>query len=198
MSSAIKKYLLAGFLVLVPIYLTLWVLKSLIMWGDTLITQWLPNSWQPPQLFGFAIPGLGLLAAVIFVLLTGILTRLYFGRKFFELTEKWMQKIPLGRAIFTSTQQLMKVFFSPQSTHTRKPVLIEFPVAGQHVIGFITSDSATLSSNNTEKMVAVFVPTTPNPTSGFLIFIPQTKIKPMDITTEQAFKLVLSGGTLQD
>jgi len=195
---SLKKYLLAGALVLVPIVVTLAVLKTIIFWCEDFFASFIPVSWQPIHLLGFAIPGLGLLFTLLIVLLTGILTRLYFGRKLIALGDKILSKIPLGRSIYKGVQQFMNAVATPSQNDFRQVVLVEYPRKDSYMIGFVTGESSEIFQQKLgQKMIHVFIPTSPNPTSGFLIVIPRENVTPVNISNEAAFKLIISGGAVQ-
>lgn len=196
MSSIFKKYFIAGALVFVPLVVTIWILKIVIYWCEGIFQTVVPTSWQPISLLGFEIPGLGLLFTIFLILLTGILTRLYMGKKLISLGEKIILKIPFGRTIYQAVQQFLQVVVPGQSTF-QQVVLVEYPRKGSYMLGFITGESSEVFEKQVgQKMINVFIPTTPNPTSGFLVLSPRENVTPINIPPEQAFKLIISGGTV--
>ncbi|OGQ04529.1 MAG: hypothetical protein A3F82_10775 [Deltaproteobacteria bacterium RIFCSPLOWO2_12_FULL_44_12] len=195
-SSIFKKYFIAGALVFVPLVVTIWILKIVIYWCEGIFQTVVPTSWQPISLLGFEIPGLGLLFTIFLILLTGILTRLYMGKKLISLGEKIILKIPFGRTIYQAVQQFLQVVVPGQSTF-QQVVLVEYPRKGSYMLGFITGESSEVFEKQVgQKMINVFIPTTPNPTSGFLVLSPRENVTPINIPPEQAFKLIISGGTV--
>lgn len=197
MKSFFKKYFIAGILVLVPVVFTFWVLKTLIVWLDGLIFTFLPYEWRPEQLFGFDIPGAGLILTIIIILVSGILTRLYVGKKLIALGDAIFARLPFGRAIYQATKQVLHTTLSDAGQKQKRVVLVEFPKKGSYALGFLTGDwTGAVSPTESEKEVLVFVPTAPNPTSGFLLIIAQESIIPTNLTTEEASKLLISGGFL--
>lgn len=190
MKTIFKKYFVAGALVLVPIILTIWILKSMILWCDRFFSALIPSSV-------LYIPGLGLIFTVSLILLTGVLTRLYLGRKLIAWGDQLIQKIPFGRSIYGAIKQFLNAVVSTGPSSFSQVVLVEYPRKGSYMIGFVTGDtSAILQKNFEQKMINIFVPTSPNPTSGFLIIAPKENVTPIDMTPEQAFKLIISGGAV--
>ena len=193
-----KKYFVSGALVLVPIVVTIWILKAVILWCEGIFKTLVPTAWQPVYLFGFEIPGLGLIFTILLILLTGLLTRLYIGKQLLIYGEKVIQKIPFGRTIYQAIQQFLKAVV-PGQTNFRQVVLVEYPRRGSYMLGFITGESSeTLQRQVGQKMINIFIPTSPNPTSGFLILAPMENVTPVNLSPEQAFKLIISGGTVSN
>lgn len=197
MRSFFKKTFVAGALVLIPLAVTLWVFKVLIVWSDDFIKAFVPGEIKTLSLFGYEIPGLGLLLTLNLIFLTGILTRLYIGKKLFAVGDRILHRIPLGNSIYRGIQQFMTAVITPTQEKPREVVLVEYPRKGSYMIGFVTGESGPIFREKLgQKMVHVFIPTAPNPTSGFLVLAPRENVIPIDISPEQAFKLVISGGTL--
>ena len=141
------------------------------------------------------IPGLGFILAVILISAVGLLTRNFAGRKVVQLGEKMVDRIPLVRIIYSGVKQLLEAFFVQKTAAFRRVALLEYPRRGVYVIGFITGESRGEVQRKTDKnMINVFVPTTPNPTSGFYVLIPEDELVALDMTIEDAFKLIISGG----
>ncbi len=141
------------------------------------------------------IPGLGFILAVILISAVGLLTRNFAGRKVVQLGENMVDRIPLVRIIYSGVKQLLEAFFVQKTAAFRRVALLEYPRRGVYVIGFITGESRGEVQRKTDKnMINVFVPTTPNPTSGFYVLIPEDELVGLDMTIEDAFKLIISGG----
>ncbi|MDO8526373.1 MAG: DUF502 domain-containing protein [Deltaproteobacteria bacterium] len=197
MRSLFKKYFIAGALVLVPIVVTVWILRAVILWCEAFFTALVPLSLQPINLFGIAIPGLGLLFTLLLILMTGMLTRLYLGRKILEWSEKILNRIPFGSSIYSAMKQFMNAVVSSPEASLRQVVLVEYPRRGSFMIGFVTGNTpAIIEKKLGQKSVNIFIPTSPNPTSGFLIIVPMENVTPIDIPADQAFKLIISGGAI--
>lgn len=193
----LKKYLVAGALVLIPVAGTIWVLKAFILWMDGFFFSLLPGRLQPAAVLGFHFPGMGLVLTLILVLLVGITTRLYIGRKLIAIGDRWIAKVPLGRAVYGAIKQFLSAVFAGRGTSFRKVVLVEYPREGNYMIGFITSgEQEVMSKVVGQSLISVFIPTTPNPTTGFLLLLPEEKVRPVDMTPEEAFKMVVSGGVV--
>lgn len=182
---------MAGILVLGPLVGTYYLIKFLI----GIVDNMLPAVLNPETYLGVHIPGLSLLLALLLVILIGILGRYYIFTFFFKWGEQLLHKIPIISGIYGSLRQLMNTIFKSQGGNFKKVVLVPFPSEGMYSIGFSTGTSVGETQEKTqEKVVNVFIPTTPNPTTGFFIMVPENKIIRLDMSVEQAFKLIVSGG----
>jgi uncharacterized membrane protein len=162
---------------------------------DRLILDLLPDALQPSSLFGRYIPGFGVLATVLLVLLVGMLTANFFGRALVAWSEQLMGKIPLIKGIYGLFRQVTDTIFSKDKSGFRKVVLIEYPRRDIWSIGFLTGISeGELQRATTHRLVNVFVPTTPIPTSGFYVLVPQEDVRELEMSVDEAFKLIVSGG----
>ena len=185
--SKFKTYFITGLLVSAPIAITVWLIRSLVSWSDSLfgIQRWLP------------IPGLGLILAFVVILFCGMVTTNVLGKMFFDRLTKLVNKIPLVGLIYSGTKQILTSFLDSSSKKFGRVVLIEFPRAGCWSIGFVTTTAQiTKMGDGQEPLVGVFVPTTPNPTSGFLVYVPESQLRSIDISVEQAFRRIVSLGTM--
>ena len=197
MKKFLKKYLISGILVLVPVVVTILVLKTLIVWLDGLVFSFIPFEFRPKQLLGFDVPGFGLVLTFCFILLAGIFTRLYIGKKFVLLGDAIFARLPFGRAIYQATKQVLHTTLSDTGQKTRRVVLVEYPKAETYAIGFVTGRWSDVYPSTKEiDDLLVFVPTAPNPTSGFLLIVPENKVIKIDMSPEEASKLLISGGLL--
>jgi uncharacterized membrane protein len=193
----IRNVFLTGFLVTLPIALTVFIFVFLFKNLDALsptFTHWLVLLGAPlPE--GYRIPFLGVVMTFLIILLVGALTTNIFGNKLLHLWERIIGKIPFVRRIYTGTKQVVKSIATADTKSFRKVVLIEFPRKGIHAIGFITGKPrGQLKHLTGEHHFNVFVPTTPNPTSGFLIFADSREVIELDMTIEEGVKYVVSGG----
>lgn len=186
-----KKYLIAGILVWVPLAAIVFIVRF-AMDILTKIMNIVPMQYQPEALFGFDIPGFSLIIILGILLLTGILASNWLGRIVIRYSEKILAKIPLVRSIYKGVKQSLTVIFSDSSGSFREVVMLEYPKSGVWSIGFKTSKFA-----NDENLIMVFIPTTPNPTSGFLVLVPPTSVKPLDMKVDDALKMIISLGTAQ-
>ena len=194
--ATLRKYIIAGLLVWLPFAATIVIVKFLIDLMDKTVLL-LPPEWQPANLLGFSIPGFGVIIALSILLLTGMLAANLFGRRFVEMWERIRNRIPLVRSIYSSVKQISSTIFDPSGKSFRKVVLLEYPRKGLWSIGFLTNDSMgdELCSVD-DTLVSVFIPTTPNPTSGFIIMTRKDEITELNMNVEEAFKFVISMGVI--
>ena len=192
-----KRFLIAGLLVWVPVLVTIVIIKFL--WGVVDQTAvFIPQSLQPKYIFGFDIPGFGIIIAFFILFLTGVFAANFIGRKIVSLSESIFQQIPFVRSIYKAVKQSLQVILSPTGNSFRQAVMVQYPRKGTWSLGFVTN-----SSNNDyygigidEELLLVFIPTTPNPTSGYLLFIPRSEIKFLDVPVDEALRTVISLGTV--
>jgi uncharacterized membrane protein len=191
----LQRYFLAGLVAVVPISLTVLVVRWTITLMDQLLLRFIPQRYWPEVLFGFALPGIGLLATFLLILLVGVLVTNYFGRSLLHLSERIMGRIPLVKGIFGLFKQVADTVLSADREGFRKVVLIEYPRRGIWSVGFVTGTSQGEVQRMTEqRMINVFMPTTPNPTSGYYILVPEQDARELNMTVDEAFKLIISGG----
>jgi uncharacterized membrane protein len=188
---------LTGFLVTLPIALTFFILNFLFSNLDALspiFTHWLILAGAPlPE--GYRIPFLGVIMTFVIVFFIGALTTNLFGKKLLHLWETIVEKIPFVRRIYKGTKQVVSSFTSVDTKSFTKVVIIEFPRKGLHAIAFVTGKTrGELKNLTSENHINIFVPTTPNPTSGFIIFIDPSEVIELDMTIEEGIKYVVSGG----
>ncbi len=189
-----RKYFIAGLLVWLPILATYFVIKFLIDLLDNSLAL-IPNKYQPDQLLGFHIPGLGLIFTLVIIFLTGLLVANILGKRLVELYEKLVAKIPLIRSIHAAVKQVAHTLLQPHERAFRKVLLIEYPRRGVWSVGFLTSTQFT-DAPIEEDVVTVFIPTTPNPTSGFLTIVPKHDTIELDISVEEALRMIISVGVV--
>jgi len=193
--SRIRRYFLAGLAAVVPIGLTILVVRWTITFMDQLLLRFVPQRYWPEELFGFPLPGIGLLATLLLILFAGLLVTNYFGRSLLHMSERLMGQIPLVKGIFGLFRQVAHTVLSADRQGFRKVVLIEYPRRGIWSVGFVTGVSqGEVQSLTEQRMINVFMPTTPNPTSGYYILVPEVDARELDMTVEEAFKLIISGG----
>ncbi len=191
-TTKLRNYFIAGIVVLVPIGITLYLTKFFISISSKLIPQEInPNSYLP-----FSIPGLEILLSVFFITIIGGLSLSFIGKRILQLVNDMFKKIPILRTIYSAIGQMTETF-APNSKNKRKSVvLVEYPRKGSYAVGFVTKDNKGEISNKTNtKLVNVFVPTTPNPTSGFLLMFPKNEVIYLDMSFEEASKFIVSAGT---
>ncbi len=179
---------------MVPLSFTVYVI-SIILKNSDRIFNLLPEPYNPKRLIPFPIPGLGILVVVLVVFLIGLLVKNYVGSRIVEFGERIVYQIPLVRPIYSAVKQLLVAIFSQTGDGFERVVLIEYPRRGIYALGFVTGVARGEVQEVTEQRVLnVFLPTTPNPTSGFYLLVPDTDIIPLKISVEDAFKLIISGG----
>ena len=189
--SRLRNYFITGIVVLVPIGITLYLTKFFISISSRLIPEEInPNSYLP-----FLIPGLEIFLAVIFITLIGYLSLSFIGKKILQLFNDLLKKIPILRTIYSAIGQMTETL-APKSGSKKSVVLIEYPRKGCWAVGFATKDNkGEISKKTNTELVNVFVPTTPNPTSGFLLMFPKSEIVYLDMSFEEASKFIVSAGT---
>ena len=191
----LRNYFLAGILVAAPISVTLWLSWKVISFVDDWVTPLIPPLWNPENYLPFSIPGLGLLAMLFFFVMVGFLTAGYAGRLITRTSDRIASRVPIASSVYSWTKQVFETVLSQRSSAFREVVLIEYPCRGVWAVGFITGQTVGQVQEFTSQTVYnVFVPATPNVTTGFLLFIPENDIRRLDITVEEGLKLVVSGG----
>ena len=190
----LRKYFIAGLVVWLPIWATYFIVKFLVDVMDKTLSL-LPYQYQPKQLFGFDIHGLGLIFTLIILFITGLLVTNFLGNKIITIWENLLSRIPLVRTIYSATKQVVHALVQPTGQSFRKVLIVEYPRRGIWSIAFQTSDQF-IGSPHPEDVVTVFVPTTPNPTSGFLTIVPKSDTRELDMTVEEALKMVISLGVV--
>ena len=194
--AVLKKYIIAGLLVWLPFAATVVIVKLLIDLLDKTVLL-LPPEWHPVALLGFSIPGFGIILALSILLLTGMLAANLFGRRFVEIWERILNKIPLVRSIYSSIKQISNTIFDPSGKSFRKVMMLQYPRKGVWSIGFLTNDNVgDEMSAVDDRLVAVFIPTTPNPTSGFIVMVRNDEITELDMSVEEGFKFIISIGVI--
>ena len=195
MKSVIKKYFLTGLLVLIPLFLTGSILLTLFNWTDRVLGL-IPRVYRPEEFLGFPIPGLGLILTVAIIFVIGGLVANVVGRKLVATGERILEKIPFLRWFYFSSKQIIEAVFMSTQDSFRRAVLLEYPRKGLYSIGFITGESIGQLEESVPRSFTVFVPTTPNPTSGYLIVVPQAETIPLDWSVDEAFRVIVSAGVI--
>ena len=194
--NAIRRYFIAGLLVWLPIWVTLLVIRFIVDIMDQSLSL-LPHSYQPATLIGYPIPGLGFVITVLLVLLTGMVATNFLGRRLVMFWDAILARIPLVRSIHAGVRQVLHTVFSSSGRSFRRVLLVEYPRKGVWTIAFLTNEGFKAAEEKSgRKMLTVFIPTTPNPTSGFLVFIPEDDVIELDISVDKALKVVISLGTV--
>lgn len=190
-----KKYFITGLLVLVPLVITFWVLSSLIQTMDQSLLL-LPEQWQPEQLFGFSMVGLGAILTVAVVFVTGLIATNIFGQQLILWWEAVLSRVPVVKSIYASVKQVSDTIFSDSGNAFRKALLVEFPRKGSWTIAFLTGEPGGDVSNHLQgNYVSIYVPTTPNPTGGYFLMMQRNEVVELDMSVDQALKYIISMGT---
>ena len=195
--ARLRAYFFAGILVTAPIGITLYLTWLIIDFVDGQVTPLIPARYNPETYLPFGVPGLGLVVAIIALTLIGALTAGLLWRWLVRLSDRLMQRMPVVRNIHSALKQILETVLAQQSKAFRQVVLVEYPRRGMWALGFLTGETVGEVQNITEDDVLnVFLPTTPNPTSGFLLFVPSSDVHVLEMTVEEGIKMVVSGGIL--
>jgi len=196
MMAAIRKWLLSGLLVIVPLAITVWVLESIISTLDQTLLI-LPDSWQPDKLLGFHIPGFGVLLALAMLLLVGGVASNFIGKKLVGWWDNLLHRIPIVRSIYSGVKQVSDTLFSETGNAFRKAVLIQWPRDGAWTIAFVTGVPGGDAANYLQgDYLSVYVPTTPNPTGGYFIMLKSSDCIELKMSVDEALKYIVSMGVV--
>jgi uncharacterized membrane protein len=194
--SFLRRYLVAGLLVWVPLGITILVVRLLVNWLDNTLLL-LPEKYQPENLLGFSVPGLGVVLSILIVFLTGILVANLFGRSLVGLWERLLARIPLVRSVYSGAKQLAETMFSDSGQSFRKVLLVEFPRQGMWTLAFLTGTDAGEAQKKTGRdVINVYVPTTPNPTGGYFVMVPREDVIELDMSVDEGLKMLMSMGAV--
>ncbi len=195
MMATLRRYLMAGLLVWVPLGVTLLIVAFLVDLMDQTL-RLLPENIQPENVLGFRIPGLGAVLTAVIVFVTGMIVTNLFGMQLFNIGERILQRIPLVRSIYASVKQVTESMFSSGKSF-RKVVLVEYPRKGMWSLAFQTGTGAEeVRDKNGRDVTNVFIPTTPNPTSGFFLMVPREDVIELDMSIDDGLKMLLSVGVV--
>ena len=191
-----RKYFITGLLILVPLAITAWVLNLVISTMDQSLL-FVPERWQPRTLIGFDIPGLGTMLTVLIVFVTGLLTNNLVGNYVVKLWEKLLTRIPVVSSLYSSVKQVSDTLFSSSGNAFRKAVLIPYPHQNSWTIAFLTgTPGGDVKNHLVGDYVSVYVPTTPNPTSGFFLMMKRSDVVELDMSVDAALKYIVSMGVV--
>ena len=191
-----KKYLIAGLLVWIPLAITFWLLDVIISTMDQTLLL-LPTSWRPDAWLPFHIPGFGLLMSLLVVLATGVLAANIIGERLLRWWHGLLNRIPIVRSIYSSVKQISDTLLATRGQSFRKVVMIEFPQRGQWTLGFVVgSPGATIAAATAADVITVYVPTAPNPTSGYVLVVRPEELREVDISVDDALKFHISLGVV--
>ncbi len=191
-----KKYLITGILVWLPIAVTIWVITYIVSASDQLINL-LPAHWQPKHFLGFNIPGLGVIVAVLVLFVTGLFGANMLGKRIIAAWDSLLGRIPVVKSIYSSVKKVSESLLSDSSRSFKTPVLVPFPQPDIWTLAFVSGDippALAVGLPQDNEYISVYVPTTPNPTGGYYIMVKKTDIREVDMTVDEALKYVISLG----
>ena len=188
LNTALRRYFLSGILVIVPLIITIWVLRFLFIRVDGLLSPFLT------KLLGYNIPGLGVVGTVILIFLAGFFTANVIGLRLFRIWEIFLIKTPLVRTIYGSSKQLVEAMTTTEKDSFKQVVLVEFPRKGMFCLGFLTRVIEVEGKDTKDELVAVFIPSTPTPFTGWTMLFPKEEVVIVDMTLEEGIKFFVSGG----
>ena len=193
--ARLRAYFLTGVIVTAPISITIFLVWSFLNFLDTRVGGLIPERYNPETYLPFGLPGLGLLVMLAFLTLVGMLTAGLAGRTLVRMGERLLSRMPVVRSVYGTLKQIFETVLAQSSRSFREVVLIEYPRRGIGAIGFVTGPTrGEVQDKADEELVNVFLPTTPNPTSGFLLFVPRKDLIHLDMSIEDGIKMVISGG----
>jgi uncharacterized membrane protein len=191
-----RKYFVTGLLILVPLAITIWVLNLIISTMDQSLLL-LPERWRPEAVVGFHIPGLGTMLTLMVIFLTGLATRNFIGKRIVWAWESLLIRIPVVRSIYSSVKQVSDTLFSSSGNAFRKALLVQYPREGSWTIAFLTGVPGGDVRNHLQgDYVSLYIPTTPNPTSGFFLMVPRADTIELDMNVDEALKYIVSMGVV--
>jgi len=199
----LRNYFTTGLILMAPSAISVWILVQVFRWFDNILGKWYTRLFDYLNAAGGAtfhvtyLPGMGAVTLIVLITLFGFFTRQYAGKKLFSLWEQMINQVPLINRIYLAIRQLSDSFAQGGAIIFERPVMIEYPRKGLYSIGFVTRDCGAAFCNIIgTKVSTVFIPTTPNPTSGVLIFVPRDEMIPLKMTIEDAMKLIISAGVV--
>ncbi|MEJ8475580.1 DUF502 domain-containing protein [Roseibium algae] len=196
-TTRMRNYLLTGLVITGPIGITLWLTWTLIQWVDSWVKPFVPHDYNPDTYLPFPVPGFGLIVAILLLTIVGFLAANFLGRSLLSLGEAIVNRMPLVRNLYSGLKQIFETVLDQRGTSFSKAALIEYPRKGLWAIVFISTETkgeVAAKLKGRADTVSVFLPTTPNPTSGFLLFVPRGDVIELDMGVEDAAKLVISAG----
>lgn len=200
LGAKIRAYLFTGILVTAPVAITFYMAYKFIFWVDRLVGQMMPPKLQAyvNDILPFTVPGLGLIILIVALIVVGMFAAGFMGKFFMRLGEWIVYKLPLISSVYSLLKQVFETFLSTKTQAFNKVVLLEYPRKGIWILGLVSSETkGEVKKLLKEEMLNVFIPTTPNPTSGFLIFVPKSETIELDMTVEEGIKFIISGGLVE-
>jgi uncharacterized membrane protein len=195
LAARLRAYLLTGILVTAPISITIYIAWALIAAVDDAVSRLLPTAYNPGTYLPLWVPGIGVLLVAVVLILIGWFAAGYVGRLFVRLGEAALARVPVVRSLYSATKQILETVFANQSQAFREVALLEYPRRGVWTLGFVTgAPPAEVVARTGEDLAVVFVPTAPNPTGGFVLFVPRRDLQILSMSVEEGIKMVVSGG----
>jgi uncharacterized membrane protein len=192
----LRNYMIGGLLIWIPIMVTVWVVRFLSGILDQSLVL-LPPSWRPEAVFGTYVPGLGIILSLLILLFTGVVVKNLFGGQIVAGLESLVRRIPVVGAVYAGAKTFSETVFTDKGTSFKQVLIVEFPRKGAWSIGFLTAENLEEVRTRTgEDMISVFVPTTPNPTTGFIIVVKRSEVVFLDMSVDEAFKMILTLGVV--
>jgi len=189
--ASLKRYFLTGLLVITPIWGTVLILKTLFVTVDSILGDMLARVFTP----GYYVPGLGILTLVLLIFVTGLLAANFIGGQIVRLWEEFLHRVPVVRGIYSTLKSMMDILSFTEREKYNRVVLIQFPKNGHYCFAFVTGVTrGEIQDISPDPLVNVYVPTSPNPTSGYFLLVPEKEVVPLDMSVEEAMKLIVSGG----
>lgn len=197
LSQRLRAYFLTGIVVTAPIAITIYLTWIFLNFVDTKVVSLVPPAWMESWYGETAVPGLGIVAAVLFFILVGWFATNILGKFFIRISEYFLHRMPVIRTLYGAIKQIFETIMASKSQAFREVVMLEYPRKGIWSLGFVTGTTKGEVQRTTDKeTMSVFVPTTPNPTSGYLLFVPKDELTFMDMSVEEAAKLIVSAGII--
>ncbi|MCQ2741118.1 MAG: DUF502 domain-containing protein [Alphaproteobacteria bacterium] len=198
LGAKLRAYLFTGILVTAPVAITFYLAYKFIFWVDAFVNKMVPPQYHLDNYLPMTIPGLGLIVLVVFLMLIGMFAAGFLGRFFIRLGEWFLSRMPLISSVYSLLKQIFETVFSSKTQAFKKVVMLEYPRKGIWILGLVSADlQGEIKEKLQEEMVNVFIPTTPNPTSGFLIFVPRKGVIELEMSVEEAIKFIVSGGLVE-
>ncbi|MCA2010731.1 DUF502 domain-containing protein [Pararhodobacter sp. CCB-MM2] len=194
--AGLRASFLTGLVVVAPAVLTIWLIRAFVEFVDSRVVPLIPVRWLPEPLPTLNIPGVGVVIALLFVLIVGWLAKGFIGRSLINWAEDLVARMPVVRSIYNAIKQLAETVFAQSSTSFKRACIVEYPRPGLWAVAFVSTETKgeVARKLDGEKLISVFLPTTPNPTSGFLLFVPEKDVTYLDMSIEDAAKLIISAG----
>ncbi|GAA6150093.1 MAG: DUF502 domain-containing protein [Pseudomonadota bacterium] len=195
--ARLRSSFLTGIVVILPIGLTIWLIWTLAGWVDGVVLPLVPQTFQPEKYIGINLRGVGIIFFLVFTIIVGWIAKGLIGRSLLRYAESWVDQLPFVRSIYAGAKQIAETVFNQQDRSFEKACLVQYPRKDIWAIGFVSTEAkgeVATRAQTGSTLMSVFVPTTPNPTSGFLLFFPREDVIELDMTVEDAAKLVISAG----